>query len=220
MIKNIRTAMLVLGVSGCGLVGLSCRDKPAPVTEAETTETVVFEDRFDGKLADGWNWLRENPDGWRIRDEGLEIRIEPGDANTVKNALLRPAPDRSDGKYALEVTVTMTELTQQYEQAGITWYTDGKPVFKLVKEIVDGELCIIPGRPPMEAPTVQLRLIVDGDQWIAQYRPDAKGEFLTAEEGELPPAGDEQVSIQCYHGPPDEERWVRFENFRILRLDR
>ena len=26
---------------------------------------------------------------------------------------------------------------QQYEQAGITWYNDGKPVFKEVKELVD-----------------------------------------------------------------------------------
>jgi len=24
--------------------------------------TVLFEDPFDGELADGWTWLRENPD--------------------------------------------------------------------------------------------------------------------------------------------------------------
>jgi hypothetical protein len=62
--------------------------------------TVIFEDPFDGKLAEGWTWLRENPDAWRIQEDALEIQVEPGVANTVKNALLRPAPDRGKGKYA------------------------------------------------------------------------------------------------------------------------
>jgi hypothetical protein len=39
---------------------------------------VVFEDKFDTKLGDGWAWLRENTKAWRIRDGGLEIRVEPG----------------------------------------------------------------------------------------------------------------------------------------------
>jgi hypothetical protein len=220
MMKNIGNAMWALALLGCGIAGLSCRTGPAPAAEPMARDQVLFEDRFEGRLADGWTWLRENPDAWRLRDGALEIRIEPGNANSVKNALVRPAPDRREGKYAFDVTVTMVELTQQYEQAGITWYMDGKPVFKIVKELVDGRLIIIPGRPPMDAHTVQLRLIVDGEQWIAQYRPDAKGEFLTAAEGKLPPPGNDQVSIQGYHGPSDVERWVRFENFRILRLER
>jgi hypothetical protein len=208
---------------GCVIAGLCLGDPGAAAeggVESSASGEVLFEDRFEGGLAEGWTWLRENPDAWRFRDGALEIRLEPGNAQTVKNALVRPAPDRREGRYAFEVTVTMVRLTQQYEQAGITWYTDGKPVFKIVKELVDGELCIIPGRSPMDAETVQLRLIVDGERWIAQFRPDARGEFLKAAEGELPPPGDDQVSIQGYHGPPDAEHWVRFEDFRILRLDR
>jgi len=218
--KNVRAAIWVLASLGFAVAGSGCRMQPAPAAESPPERQILFEDRFEGRLADGWTWLRENPGAWRLRDGGLEIRIEPGHAQTVKNALVRPAPDRRAGTYAFEVTVTMVHLTQQYEQAGITWYTDGKPVFKLVKELVDGELRIIPGHKPMDAETVQLRLVVDGEQWIAQYRPDAKGEFLTAAEGTLPPPGDDQVSIQGYHGPPDAERWVRFEDFRILRPDR
>jgi len=85
---------------------------------------VVFQDRFEGKLGEGWTWLRENPQTWRIKDSALEIRVEPGVAHNVKNALLRQAPDRRTGKkYAAEVTITMTAPpTKQYEQAGITWY--------------------------------------------------------------------------------------------------
>ena len=182
-------------------------------------QPVIFEDRFEGKLADGWTWLRENPPAWRIKRGALEICVEPGVANTVKNALVRQAPDRSRGKFAVDVTVTnTTRPTQQYEQAGITWYHDGKPVFKLVKELIDGGLFIIPGRKPMPSKTVQLRLIVNSDSFIAQYRPDAAGEFQTAATGKLPAPGNDRVSIQCYNGPADAEHWIRFDDFRILKL--
>ncbi|MCL4205282.1 MAG: hypothetical protein KJ000_22595 [Pirellulaceae bacterium] len=180
---------------------------------------VVFEESFTGKMDKDWSWIREDADAWRWKDDGLEIRVQPGVAATVKNALVRTAPDRSAGKYAIEVTVTNHSVpTQQYEQAGITWYVDGKPVFKLVKELVDGQLVIIPGRVPMDAKTVQFRLIVTADTWTAQFRPDGKGEFQTAAEGKLPPQNNDQVSIQCYHAPPEGEHWIRFDDFRILRL--
>lgn len=180
---------------------------------------VVFEDEFSKKPADGWSWLREKPEAWRIKDEALEIRVEPGKANTVKNALVREAPDRSRGTFAVEVTVTnTTKPTTQWEQAGITWYTGGKPVFKLVKEFIDGDLYIIPGRKPMGAETVQLRLIVTAHGWTAQYRPGGKGEFQIAAAGKLPASDKDQVSIQCYNGPPDAEHWIRFDHFRILKM--
>lgn len=177
---------------------------------------VLFEDKFEVKLGDGWSWLREDATAWRIRDGALEIRVQPGVADTVKNALVRKAPDRTKGRIMVEVTVTnLRKPVQQYEQAGITWYSNGKPVFKLVKELVDGNLMMIPGRKPMTNETVQLRLVVDGDAFVAQFRPDAKGEFQTAAEGKLPPPGDDQVSIQCYNGPADAEHWIRFDDFRI-----
>ena len=180
---------------------------------------VLFEDGFNGKLGEGWTWLRENPDAWRIKDDALEIRVEPGVAPTVKNALLRAAPDRSRGKFAIEVSVTNTAPpTRQYEQAGITWYHGGRPVFKLVKELINGKTWIIPGKKPMPSRTVQLRLIVTAKGWIAQYRSDGKGEFLVAGAGKLPAPGEDQVSIQCYNGPPDAEHWIRFDDFRILQL--
>jgi hypothetical protein len=182
-------------------------------------QAVLFEERFEGKLADGWSWLRENSSAWRLREGALEIQVEPGGAPTVKNALVRRAPDRSGGKFAIDVTVTnTTKPTQQYEQAGITWYNDGKPVFKLVKELVDGKLIIIPGRKPMSSETVQLRLIVTGGDFIAQFRPNAEGEFQTAETGTLPAPANDQVSIQCYNGPADAEHWIRFDDFRISEL--
>lgn len=181
--------------------------------------TVIFKDGFEGKMASAWKWLRENPENWRIKDSALEIKVEPGKAKTVKNALLLPAPNRSVGTFAIDVTVTnITRPTQQYEQAGITWYNDGKPVFKLVKELIDGDLYIIPGKVPMEAQTVQLRLVVSDTTWTAQFRPNAEGEFQTAATGTLPLPKNDQVSIQCYNGPEDAEHWIRFDDFTITEL--
>jgi len=174
---------------------------------------------FGGKSGEGWSWLREDEHAWRTKDNALEIRVQPGVAHNVKNALVRTAPDRAKGKYAIDVTVTNLSVPiQQYEQAGITWYNNGKPVFKLVKELVNGQLMIIPSRKPITSPTVQLRLIVNGNDYIAQFRPDAKGEFQTAKKGKLPPPNNDQVSIQCYNGPPDAEHWIRFDDFRITKL--
>ena len=182
-------------------------------------ENVVFEDCFDNELAGGWSWLREQGAHWCVRDGALEIRVMPGLADTVQNALLRAAPDREDGTFAIEVTVTNTVAPiQQYEQAGLTWYHDGKPVFKFVKELVDGQLMIIPGRKPMPSETVQLRLVVTAGSYTAQYRADAEGTFQTAATGKLPPPGKDQISIQCYHGPPADEHWIRFDNFRVVKL--
>jgi len=185
--------------------------------QSAAAENVVFEDEFKGKLADGWSWLREDADAWRLKDEALEIRVQPGVAHNVKNALVREAPDRSKGTYAIEVTVTNnTKPIQQYEQAGITWYSNGKPVIKLVKELVNGKLVVVPGLKPMAEKSVQLRMIVDKDSWTAQYRPGGKGEYLIAGKGKLPPANKDQVSIQCYDGPPEAEHWIRFDGFRII----
>lgn len=181
---------------------------------------VVFKDSFDsGKLDKSWSWLRENPETWRIKDKALEIRVEPGVARNVKNALLIKSPDRSKGIYAVEVTVfNHTKPTIQYEQAGITLYHDGKPIVKLVKELIDGKLHIIPGKIPMDKQMVQLRMIITKDGFTSQFRPDGKGEFNTAGKGKLPPPGDDRISIQCYNGPPDAEHWIRFDDFRIIEL--
>ena len=189
------------------------------IKDKNNQQTVLFEEQFEGKLAGGWKWLRENPQAWRLRQGALEILVEPGVARNVKNALVRQAPDRRRGKYAIDVTLTNTaKPTQQYEQAGITWYNNGKPVFKLVKELVNGELMIIPGRKPMSSKMVQLRLIVTKDNFIAQFRPNAEGKFQTAAAGTLPAPGDDQVSIQCYNGPANAEHWIRFDDFHILEL--
>jgi len=187
---------------------------------APAAESVLVEDSLDTKPAPPWIWLRENPTDWRTQNGALEISVRPGNAQTVGNALVRPAPERSRGRFAVEVTVTNLKApTEQYEQAGITWYCGGEPVFKFVKERVDGQLMIIPSRKPVTHQTVRLRVEVTANRWRALFRPGNEGEFQLAATGELPAPNADQISIQCYHGPADERHWIRFDDFRILKLE-
>ena len=182
-------------------------------------ETILFEDTFANGLDPSWTWLREDHLLWRLENGGLEIWVHPGKADTVINALVRKAPNRAEGSYAIEVTVhNHTMPTEQYEQAVITWYVEGKPVFKEVKELIDGDLYIIPGKQPMQTQSVRLRLIVTVDAWEAQYRQEGASKFETAATGELPLPGEDQVSLQCYNGPAGSDHWIRFEDFRIKKL--
>ncbi len=185
-------------------------------------ETVVFEESFSGVLDKEWEWIREEPSRWCIRKGALEIRVMPGLANTVENALVRLFPKRADDEtWAIEVTIANLNVpVQQYEQAGITWYSDDAPVFKLVKERVNGEIVIVPGMKPVEGDSVHLRLEVKGNQYTAKYRTDPTQPYVTAASGELRRGEKEQVSIQCYHGPPESEHWIRFDDFRILKFNK
>jgi len=193
----------------------TAEDPPAETPPVE--EKLLFEDDF--QLENSWSWLREDSDAWRLKDNALEIRVQPGVADTVKNALVREAPDRSKGRYAIDITITNnTTPSQQYEQAGITWYSGGKPVVKVVKELVNGKVVVVPGLKLLTENKVQLRLIVDADSWTALYRPEVKGEYLPAGKGKLPPPDNDQVSIQCYNGPPEAEHWIRFDDFRIVKM--
>ena len=153
-----------------------------------SNEQVIFEDNFDGKLGEGWSWLREHPDYWRLSDGGLELCVEPGVADTVRNALVRPAPDRNEGTFAIEVTVTNhTHPTQQYEQAGITWYNDGKPVFKEVKELIDGDLYIIPAEPRCQRRAFGCVYALMQTHGKPNIVPMAKPNFTYRRDGRTPP---------------------------------
>ncbi len=190
-----------------------------PVVSVAENAEPLFQDNFQGQLADGWHWIRQNPAHWNVRDGNLQIRVVPGRADTVKNALVRPAPLRSAASFAIDLTVTNDSIpTEQWEQAGITWYQNGKPIFKLVKELVDGKVMIIPGRKLVDSQTVDLRLVVTADSYTALYREKGEKDFQVAASGKLPPGENEQVSIQCYHGPPHAEHWMVFSDFRIRTL--
>jgi beta-xylosidase len=74
-----------------------------PVEPAATPDPLLFRDDFNGALADGWQWTRENPSYWSLaKNPGwLEIFARPGHVNkaNIENLLLRQAPA---GNFELE----------------------------------------------------------------------------------------------------------------------
>ena len=76
---------------------------------------------------------------------------------------------------------------------------------------------IIPGRKPMTAERVQLRLTVDASRYVAEFRSNAEGPFKPPRPANSS-AANEQVSLQCYHGPANAKHWIAFDDFRIWQL--
>ena len=201
---------------------------------AGEADDASFQDDFQGKLGEGWSWVREHREGWRVTGRGLEVRIEPGNmwgpANDARNVLVRPAP--ATANEGIEVSVNVENRpASQYEQADLVWYFDDGHMVKLGQELVDGKLSIVMGREendktrtiaiiPLESFSVRLRLAVKGNRIHGQFRTPGVDEWREAGECDLPapPDAKAKISLQFYQGPANIEHWARVTEFRIRRL--
>src|SRR5205814_7753657 len=181
-----------------------------------------------------WSWVREHRAAWRMKERGLEVRLEPGNmwgpANDARNVLVRRAPDAAKDK--IEVSVNVEHRPSgQYEQADLVWYYDDGHMVKLGQELVDGKLSIVMGREendrtrtiaiiPLQSFTVRLRLSVQGSRIHGQFRTPGAEEWREAGECDSPgPSGAKaKISLQFYQGPAKIEHWARITEFRIRRL--
>ncbi len=181
----------------------------------------LFEDQFEGQLKEGWVWHRENPKGHRFVRNTLEVLMEPFADKEAKNVLIRPAPDRKTGAYQIELQIdTPDQFENQYQQVGIFWMQGENVVFKFVRELIDGEIYIFPGKIPVKGENTFLRLTVSGDHVVAEFKTKADEEYKPAFEGKLPEhAEGEKVGIQCWHGPAKKEHWIKLKRFRIFKQD-
>ncbi len=201
---------------------------------AGKADDVLFQDDFQGKLGEGWSWVRERRGAWRVTGRGLEVRIEPGNmwgpANDARNVLVRPAPGTANE--GIEVSVTVENRpTSQYEQADLVWYFDDSHMVKLGQELVDGKLSIVMGREdndktrtiaisPLQSFSVRLRLVVKDNRIHGQFRTPGADDWREAGQCDLPapPDAKAKISLQFYQGPANIEHWARVTEFRIRRL--
>lgn len=195
------------------------------------SEELLFSDTFRGRLGEGWNWIREHREGWRATANGLEIRVEPGNMwgppNNARNVLVRPLPETEP----ITVAVSLRNRpTEQYEQVDLVWYYDDSHMVKIGQELVDGQLSIVMGREegdrtrtiaiiPIDAFSVQVRFLRNGHQVRGQYRTSEADPWKEAGACDLPVKGSPKVSLQCYQGPKDGERWAVLNDFRITRRE-
>jgi regulation of enolase protein 1 (concanavalin A-like superfamily) len=199
----------------------------------------LFEDQFKNKLGKGWSWIRENPQTWRVTNDGLEVRIEPGNMwggqNNAKNLLTRPVPQ--PGSSALEISVRIeNKPTHQYEQVDLVWFYNDSHMIKLGQELVDGKLSVVMGREendktrtisitPLDSHVVYLRIIAKENRVRGQFRTPQTSEWRDVGECDMPlPLGNPpsiaippRVCLQFYQGPEKEEHWAKVTDFRIVR---
>ena len=201
---------------------------------AGKADDALLQDDFQGKLGEGWWWVREHREAWRVTGGGLEVRIEPGNmwgpANDARNVLVRLAPDTANE--GIEVSVNVENRpTSQYEQADLVWYFDDSHMVKLGQELVDGKLSIVMGREdndktrtiaisPLQSFSVRLRLVVKDNRIHGQFRTPGADDWREAGQCDLPapPDAKAKISLQFYQGPANIEHWARVTEFRIRRL--
>ena len=61
----------------------------------------------------------------------MEIRVEHGVAETVRNALVRQAPDRSEGTFAIEATITNAAWAATTRSSPVPFDYNGAPTLTL-----------------------------------------------------------------------------------------
>jgi regulation of enolase protein 1 (concanavalin A-like superfamily) len=195
------------------------------------SDEVLFQDDFQGRLAEGWSWVREDPKGWRVTEAGLEMRVQPGNMwgppNNARNVLARPLPEPAGAELEVSVTVT-NQPTEQYEQVNLVWYYDDGHMVKLGQELVNGKLSVVMGREeadktrtiaimPIEAHSLRVRFLASGNRVRGQFRPAGAGQWVDVGACDLPAHGPPKASLQVYQGPARIERWARFNEFRVVR---
>ena len=199
--------------------------------EAAPADKVLFEDDFNGKLGAGWSWVREHRQSWRVIDQGLEVRVEPGNMwgppNNARNVLLRSAPDVGEDEIEISVNVE-NKPTEQYEQVDLVWYYDDGHMVKVGEELVDGKLSVVMGREendrtrtisitPLDSPAVQLRMVVSENLVRGSFK-TPQGEWREVGQCDLPAKGEPKISLQFYQGPQKEEHWARVSDFKVRKL--
>jgi regulation of enolase protein 1 (concanavalin A-like superfamily) len=224
--------MTIIGLRACGWFLVAAAVLGMTAARADQDDAVLFHDAFGSKLADGWHWVREVADHWRVGENGLEVHLQPGNmwgpANDAKNVLLRAAPDPE--RQALEITAAVSNRPiSQYEQVDLVWYYDDGHMVKVGQEMVDGKLSVVMGREendrtrtisitPLDSPSVELRMIVKGKRIRGQFKtPEGKWRDVGECDAPVLKGKPPQISLQFYQGPKDAEHWARVSDFTIRR---
>ena len=160
-----------------GLVAMASRLQGEP----------AFQDDFKGKLGEGWTWVREHREGWRVLG-GLEVRIEPGNmwgpptTPGMSSSARRRTRRRMKSKSRSTWRIVQPSNTSKLISLGITTTPHGEAGAGVggrqtqhrhgPRGRQDSTIAII----PLSSFSVQLRFLVRGEQIHGQFRtPGIKG---------------------------------------------
>jgi regulation of enolase protein 1 (concanavalin A-like superfamily) len=201
-----------------------------PAAGSPPRENVLFEESFTDKLGEGWAWIREDPQMWRLDMGALVVRTSTGHifggSNDAKNVLLRPLP-RTGRPLAIEVHVDSDPMVG-FEHAGLVWYVDDDNFVALYQEVLDGKIVLQmviekEGKARFavarhETTSVWLRLLNSAGMITSQYRLSERAPWRDVGEGEIPASGPARAGVVTGGAPKGARRYVRFRDFRIVEI--
>nr|WP_143548096.1 hypothetical protein [Rhodopirellula sp. SM50] len=235
LLRRFCLIAVLVNASTLVVVGQEGENVKREAAEA-ATETQPIVDTFQGSMRKQWRWLRENKDGWKLTDSGLQVLVEPGNmwgkANDAKNVLLHPVPQAWQDSVDVRVQLEQ-HPKKRWEQTNLVWYYSDSTMVKIGLEIEHGITNIVMGREekdrtrtiaivPYPGETVQLRFVVDGPELSGFYRRPGEQDWIAVGKASLPeaPPAPPQVSLQFYQGEADSGRWATARHFEMRPFER
>jgi hypothetical protein len=208
--------------------------------EPEVREAnVLFADDFDQGLSEKWELVGLEKSDYRLRDGGLEIRVQPGELIEDTPMLKVVLPFTAADTVVASVRVTLLdEFTEEHEFAGVYLIDESGREFGAKKERVLGQLVYAPGRYEFIGLEGEegdpdrydirytiatdeagpLRILVDRGYAYVQVGPSVEGKyqnhFHCAIREESKQRG---FALTAAGAPEGVEHWVRFDDFRVFR---
>ncbi len=202
-------------------------------------ENLLFEDDFKEGLSSKWQAVGLKKQDYRIRDGGLELRVQPGKPTRETPMLKVTLPFTSSDPVIASVDVTILDrFTEPGEFAGLFLNDEDGREFGAKKRRLDGHMVFSPGKVefigapgeegdpqrytlkywPATKDAGPLRIIVRGGYAFFQVGPSSKGKYLTFFHSAIRNSNKRGFSLMAAGGPSDKVHWVRFENFRVVSL--
>jgi hypothetical protein len=202
-------------------------------------QEVLFEDTFDGALSPRWSIVGLKKDDYRVKDGGLEMRVQPGRPTKDTPMLMVLLPFDTTETVTASVELTLIDsFTEPCESAGLFLTDEDSREFGAQKMNLNGHLVFSPsqvefiGKEGSEGDPQQyalkfwpandafggLRIIVRGNYGHFQVGPSKDGKYLNFFHSALRPKEPKRgFCLSASGGPTDKEHWVRFDNFRVVR---
>jgi hypothetical protein len=199
---------------------------------------VLFEDDFDDGLSSKWQTVGLAKQDYRIRDGGLELRVQPGKLtrDTPMFKVILPFAPSEIIVASVEVTV-LDRFTEPAEFAGLFLTAERGVEFGGKKQYMDGHLVFSPGNVefigqpgeegdpakytlqywPADKDAGPLRILVRNHYAYFQVGPSLEGKYLNFFHSAIRKNEKERgFGLVAAGGPDDAVHWVRFDNFRVF----
>ena len=206
---------------------------------SNAAEKVLFQDDFKAGLSAKWQLVGLKKEDYRLRDGGLEMRVQPGPftADTPMLKVMLPFTSAETAIASVKVTL-LDKFTEDGEFAGVFLLDEAGREFAAKKERLAGKVYFSPGAVDFqgeegeegdltkyktllvdESPEAgPLRIIVDRGDAFFQVGPSSKGKYHNHFYSAIRSTSKERgFGLSAGGAPKGSSHWVRFEDFRVER---